>query len=113
MNKNLSIMTINLEYGGQLTINGKKCKNNNSDCASFILEYIYYIKYSNPDIIAFQEISFVYKDDYLKNNKTTTSYKIAKILNYYYYESTSTNQLAIASKYPIKNLIDSDFFCGT
>ena len=107
----LSLLSINLEFGGELTKNGILYKQNSKYYNTFINQYIKYITKYNPDIIAFQEICF--RDvEFVKNNKITTAYGISKRLNYYYYESVNNNELAIASRYPIQKIIDTELYCG-
>ena len=81
----LSLLSINLEFGGELTKKGILYKQDSKYYDTFINQYIKYITKYNPDTIAFQEISF--RDaTFLKNNKITTAYSISKRLKYYYYE---------------------------
>ena len=103
----LSILTFNLEYGGELTTYGKKYKQSYD---KFINQYVTSISKFKPDIISFQEILFN-NDKLIKNNRATTSYAISNALQYYYYESVN-NGLAIASKYPIKKIFDKEYYCG-
>ena len=103
----LSILTFNLEYGGELTTYGKKYKQSYD---KFINQYVTAISKFKPDIISFQEILFN-NDKLIKNNRATTSYAISNALQYYYYESIN-NGLAIASKYPIKKIFDKEYYCG-
>jgi exonuclease III len=109
----LSLMSINLEYGGELTIKGIKYKKNSNYYNKFINQYIKFISKYNPDVIAFQEIAFRNTNNTNNTRNThTTAYFISNKLNYYYYESKKKNELAIASKYPIQKIIDKKLYCG-
>jgi exonuclease III len=102
----LSLISINLEYGGELTANGIKYAKDSKYYTKFINQYIKFIKKYDPDIIAFQEIAF--RNTYTKK---TTACNISNGLNYHYYESKK-NELAIASKYPIIKTFNKKLYCG-
>lgn len=99
-------MSINLEFGGELTTDGVNFANNSKHYDKFINQYVTFINQYKPDIIAFQEITF--RNSY---REKTTACCISNEINYYYHEYKQ-QELAIASKYPILKTIKKKLYCG-